>query len=443
MTDRSGPRFVVVGAGLVGSMAAAMLGREGYAVEVIERRGDPRSGPMVGGRSINLAISARGLHALGRLGLDNDILALGVPLYRRAVHSPSGAVAHQRYGTSNQAIYSFSRADLNRGLIRVAGETPNVTMHFGRRCVDVDIAEGAVSHTDPAGGDLRVTRGVVIGADGAFSAVRAVLQRREHQDYAQAFLAHGYKELFIPPRPDGAAALERNAMHIWPRGRFMMMAMTNLDASFTVTLYLPMTGEHGFSALTGPDLVREFFASHFPDAVPLMPTLLDDFAANPTGAMVTVRTFPWQVGGRAVLIGDAAHAIVPFYGQGANAGFEDCLELVDQIRQSPGDLAGAFERYQRIRKPNAEAIADLALANFAEMRDHVASPAFRLRKRFEGLLHAAFPRWFVPLYSLISFSLVPYAEARDRARRQDRAVAWLGAALLLVVVVLAARALAR
>jgi kynurenine 3-monooxygenase len=255
--------------------------------------------------------------------------------------------------------------------------------------------------------------------------VRGVLQKREHQDYSQQFLAHGYKELFIPSRPDGSTALERNAMHIWPRGRFMMMAMTNLDASFTVTLYLPMTGPNGFDRLETPADVRAFFDREFPDAVPLMPTLVEDFFANKTGAMVTVRTYPWAIEDHAALIGDAAHAIVPFYGQGANAGFEDCLEFVDQVRQSPDDLKAAFERYQTARKPNTEAIADLALANFAEMRDHVASPAFRLKKRFEQWLHALVPG-FIPLYPMISFSLIPYAEARARAERQNRIVRRVG-----------------
>ncbi|MBL8988055.1 MAG: FAD-dependent monooxygenase [Gemmatimonadetes bacterium] len=431
------PRFVIVGAGLVGSMLAAMLGREGFEVEVLERRGDPRAGKMESGRSINLAISARGLNALSRLSLDDEILSLGVKLYRRAIHSPTGEISHQAYGVGGQAINSFSRGELNRALAQAAGDAPGVTLRFGRRCLEIDPVAGKVTHVDAAtGDDLRTSTGVVVGADGAFSVVRGVLQKREHQDYAQHFLAHGYKELFIPTRADGTPALELNAMHIWPRGRFMMMAMANTDGSFTVTLYLPMTGENGFDRLTTRDEVRGFFDRHFPDAVPLMPTLLDDFFANPTGAMVTVRTFPWQLGGRTLLIGDAAHAIVPFYGQGANAGFEDCLELIEQIRKSPNDLEAAFRRYQDIRKPNSEAIADLALANFNEMRDHVASPWFLVKKRLEKAIHRVLPGWFVPLYSMISFSLIPYAEARARAERQARVLKRVGLGIALAAVAL-------
>lgn len=436
MPEASRPPFVIVGAGLVGAMLAALLGRAGFRVRVLERRGDPRVDRMEGGRSINLAISARGLDALARLELDDDILALGVPLYRRAIHSPAGDVSYQPYGVGSQAINSFSRGELNRGLIQAAGETPNVELLFERRVVDVDIMTGTVSHVDAATGeDLRTEQGVVVGADGAFSVVRAVLQKREHQDYSQDFLEQGYKELHIPPRPDGSAAFERNAMHIWPRGPFMMMAMANLDASFTVTLYLPMTGPNGFDRLKTPEDVEVFFRREFPDALPIMPTLVEDFFANRTGSMVTVRTYPWYLGDKVVLIGDAAHAIVPFYGQGANAGFEDCLEFVEQVKRTPDDLAGAFARYAERRKPNTEAIADLALDNFTEMRDHVASPLFRLKKRFETLLYAWFPKWFVPLYPMIAFSLVPYAEARARAERQARTMRRLGLGLAGLVVV--------
>ncbi|MFN0180556.1 MAG: FAD-dependent oxidoreductase [Gemmatimonadales bacterium] len=424
------PRIIVVGAGLVGSMLAALLGREGFPVTVLERRGDPRRGDMAAGRSINLAISARGLNALAQLDLADELLALGVPLYGRMIHPVTGPLGYQRYGVGTQAINSFSRGELNLALVKAAGATPNVELEFGRRCVDVDVDAGTVTHADAiTGANQRTTRGIIIGTDGAYSAVRAAMQRREHQDFSQSYLAHGYKELFIPARPDGTAALERNAMHIWPRGRFMMMAMANLDPTFTVTLYLPMVGPNSFAELDSPEAVRAFFQREFPDALAIMPTLLEDFAANPTGSMVTVRTYPWVLDRRVALAGDAAHAIVPFYGQGANAGFEDCLCLLEEIRRSPNDLAAAFARYQAARKPNAEAIADLALANFNEMRDHVASKWFLVKKKFEQWLHRLFPAAFVPLYSMIAFSLIPYAEARARAQAQARAVRLIGAGL--------------
>ena len=435
------PRFVVVGAGLVGSMLAALLGRRGYPVELLERRGDPRAGPVEGGRSINLAISARGLHALEQLDLRDEILRLAVPLYGRMVHSPSGALAFQRYGVGKQAINSFSRAELNLALVRSAATAASVQLRFGRRTVEVDLEQGSVTHVEAlTGGDPVISRGIVIGADGAYSAVRAAMQRREHQDYAQSYLAHGYKELAIPPLPDGGARIEPNALHIWPRGGFMMMAMANHDHSFTVTLYLPMRGPNGFERLATAANVVAFFEREFPDAIPLIPDLQQAFFENPTGSMVTVRTWPWHHGGRVALIGDAAHAIVPFYGQGANCGFEDCLALLAAIDASPDDLGRAFDRYQTERKPNAEAIADLALANFIEMRDVVASPAFRAWKRFEKLLHRLAPRWYVPLYTMISFTLIPYAGARARAARQHRVlrVAAGGLALVLAVALLGA-----
>src|SRR5438552_14020168 len=265
------------------------------------------------------------------------------------------------------------------------------------------------------------------------------MQRRDRYDYSQLYLEPAYKELHIPPGRDGAHVLEKNALHIWPRGGFMMMAMANRDGSFTITLYLPVEGPFGFDRLGTPDAVRRFFEEQFPDAVPHLPTLLEDFFANPTGSLLTIRSRPWHAGGTAVLLGDAAHAIVPFYGQGANAAFEDCLTLLDRLRASPGDVERAFRAYETERKPNAEAIADLALENFREMRDHVASPLFLARKRLEKLLHTLLPRQFLPLYGMIAFSLIPYAEAKARAERQGRVMRWIavtaGLALILLAVV--------
>jgi kynurenine 3-monooxygenase len=437
-------QFIVVGAGLTGSMIAALLGRAGHRVLVLERRGDPRSGPVDAGRSINLAISARGLNALARLGLDDDIEALGVPLYGRRIHSVTGHLAFQPYGDGKQAIYSFSRAELNLALVRAAGSSPNVSFRFFRRTIDTDPTRGTVTHVDAqTGQDPETIEGIVIAADGAYSVLRSVLQRREHHQYSQAYLEHGYKELFIPAGPDGTPVLERNALHIWPRGGFMMMAMANQDGSFTVTLYLPMSGPNSFASLTTSEAVLRFFEREFPDAVAIMPTLTHDFAANPAGAMVTVKTFPWHQDGRAVLLGDAAHAIVPFYGQGANAGFEDCLELLREIEASPNDLATAFGRYEAARKPNTDAIADLAITNFEEMRDHVASPWFLWKKRFEKLLGQLFPQSFQPLYPMISFSLIPYAEARARAEWQHRTLQWIGRALVAIVAIALVAIIAR
>lgn len=427
--------FVIVGAGLGGSLMAALLGRSGHRVELLERRPDPRSGPVEAGRSINLAISTRGLHALEEIGLREQVLGMAIPLRGRMIHPVRGPLVFQPYGTHGQAINSVSRLGLNQALLGAAEATGTVRLRFLRRCVDLDPQSGEVVTVDARNG-LGEERhpGTVIGADGAFSAVRGHLQKRERHDFAQTYLSHGYKELHIPPAEDGSHRLERHALHIWPRGGYMMMAMANLDGSFTVTLYLAFEGPESFHWLRTPEDVSRFFLRNFPDAVPLLPGLHQDFFANPTGSLVTIRTRPWHHEGAVTLLGDAAHAIVPFFGQGANAAFEDCLALAAALTRYSGDSARAFPAYEADRRPNSDAIAALAIANFEEMRDKVASPLFRLEKRAEALLHRLFPEGFVPLYTMISFSRIPYAEARDRAAQQRRAVR--GIALGLVVVVL-------
>lgn len=427
--------FVIVGAGLGGSLMATLLGRAGHRVELLERRPDPRSGAVEAGRSINLAISARGLHALGEVGLRDEVLGLATPLHGRMIHPLSGPPVFQPYGIQGQAIHSISRQSLNLTLLDAAQVTGNVRLRFQRRCTDVDTAAGyAVTVDSRSGGGAERHPGVIVGADGAYSAVRAHLERRERHDFSQAYLGHGYKELYIPPGPEGAPRLERHALHIWPRGGFMLMAMANLDGSFTATLYLAFEGPESFHWLRSPDDVSRFFTRAFPDAVPLLPGLSHDFFANPTGTLVTVRNRPWHHEGAVVLLGDAAHAIVPFFGQGANAAFEDCLSLSGALARYSGECARAFPAYEAERRPNADAIADLAIANFHEMRDRVASPLFRLEKRAEALLHRLLPGRFVPLYTMISFTRIPYAEARDRAARQTRALKGLALGVLGLLV---------
>jgi kynurenine 3-monooxygenase len=413
--------FVIAGAGLGGALMGTLLGRAGHRVVLLERRPDPRLDRRDAGRSINLAISARGLHALTRIGLDEQVLRLATPLYGRMIHPIRGPLAFQPYGVKGQAINSISRADLNAALLDAAERAGDVQIRFGRRVTGLDAAGGSLTSVDAHTGRGDTPHaGSVIGADGAYSAIRGELQRRERYDFSQAFLSHGYKELQIPPGPDGTHRLEPNALHIWPRGGYMMMAMANLDGSFTVTLYLAFEGANSFAALGSGSDVERFFERSFPDAVPLLPGLEQAFFTHPVGSLVTIRCRPWRLEGSAVLLGDAAHAIVPFFGQGANAAFEDCLALDAALARHPPDRARAFREYEQERRPNSDAIAALALANFQEMRDQVASPLFRLEKRGEVLLHRLFPRWFLPLYTMISFTLIPYAEARDRARRQQR-----------------------
>lgn len=427
--------FTIVGAGLGGALMAVLLARDGHDVTVYERRPDPRRAGAESGRSINLAISARGLHAMDQAGLTEPVRAMAIPMRGRMIHDAAGALSFQAYGARGEAINSISRADLNL-LLLDAAERAGARVAFEQRCVDADFDAGTLDLADAAGADRRVAAPVIIGADGAFSAVRGRMQRQDRFDYSQSYLEHGYKELAIPPAPDGGFRLEPHALHIWPRGGYMMIALPNRDGSFTCTLFWPFAGRDSFASIRTPQELEAFFRRTYPDALPHMPSLPEDFFANPTGSLVTVRCAPWHVDGRAVLIGDAAHAVVPFYGQGANASFEDCVILRDCLRAHPGDRAAAFAEFTRIRRPHADALADLAVENFVEMRDRVAHPGFLLRKKGEHLLARLFPRWFLPLYTMVSFSRIPYADAVARARRQGRWVAG-GLAILAGAAVLA------
>ena len=422
MTTTEPERVAVVGAGLAGCLLATLLARRGLTVDVYERRDDPRRAGAERGRSINLAISARGLDALGRVGLDERTLDDALPMHGRTLHSPTGALAFQSYSADgNRAINSISRAGLNHALLDRAEETAGVRLHFGRRLLGVDAETGELTfdgHTARAD--------VVLGADGAYSAVRRSIQHG--MDLHQDFLPHGYKELTIPAR-DGRFALDPGSLHIWPRGASMMIALPNTDRSFTCTLFWDKAE---FAALDTPERVVAAFREHYPDAVPLMPTLAADYLANPVGSLVTVRCEPW-VRGRVALVGDAAHAIVPFFGQGANCAFEDCVELDRSLTAAGGDWPAALARYQEQRKANADAIADMALANFVEMSEKVASPVFRGQTKLRHALERALGGRYVSRYELVSFTTIPYAEIEGRIRRQDRAVGAAAAGMLAAV----------
>ena len=433
---------LLVGAGLGGSLLSILLGRSGHAVRAYEMRPDPRQGPLVGGRSINLALSARGLHALETVGLLEEVMAIAVPMRGRMIHDPSGRTAFQPYGTEAwHANHSVSRADLNVILLNAAERIPNVRLVFGRKCTDVDLETGTATFEITSGGapeEERVRADMVLGADGAFSVVRRRLQRLDRFDYRQDYLTHGYKELTIPPAPGGGWQMDRNALHIWPRGGFMMIALPNRDGSFTCTLFWPHEGENSFAALGGAADVRRFFEKEFPDAVPLMPDLEEQYAANPVGSLVTIRCRPWHYRGRIGILGDAAHAVVPFHGQGANCAFEDCVVLDECLRRHGADRERALAEFGALRKEHADALADLSLQNFVEMRDHTAKQLFRAKKALEKALYRLFPQAFMPLYMMISFSRIPYAETVRRARRQARMI---GTAAGLAGLVLLAAAL--
>lgn len=431
-------RFVVCGAGLGGALMAIYLGRAGHDVAVYERRGDPRAKGFIGGRSINLALSARGIAALNEVGVAAQALADAVAMPGRMMHSPESELTYQAYSKDPaEAINSVSRGGLNLLLLETADRLSNVSMFFGQRCVDVDFDRtAAVFEDEQTGEQTPVEADVIIGADGAFSAVRTAMLKTDRFNYSQSYLEHGYKELSIPAREDGGFALEPHALHIWPRGGSMMIALPNKDGSFTCTLFWPYRGPHSFESIRSDTDILPFFEKHYPDAVAIMPTLVEDFRENPISSLVTIRCRPWSRGNVA-LLGDACHAIVPFYGQGMNAAFEDCAALNRRLGECGGDWRAAIEQYEQERKEHADAIADMALDNFIEMRDKVGSRVFLAKKKGEKILHSMFPEMFKPLYNMISFSTIPYAEARRRARHQGRIVravaAFVGLSLLLAL----------
>ncbi|MGH8224543.1 MAG: FAD-dependent oxidoreductase [Gammaproteobacteria bacterium] len=410
--------ITIAGAGLAGPLAALLLARQGWQVTAIERRGDPRAGELAGGRSINLALAERGLRALAAGGLEANIKPLLIPMRGRLTHSREGKTELLPYGQRPQeVIYSVSRAGLNRLLVDAAATTSRVEFLFERTLEDFDPTSSALTLTDSEGRSETLDAKAVIGADGAGSALRRILVGRGLIETREDMLDHAYKELSIPPGTDGKHQLEREALHIWPRGGFMLIALPNTDGSFTVTLFLAREAEPGFDSLATPEAVHEFFAREFPDALALMPQLADEFFTNPTGALGTVYAEPWHAGGNALLIGDAAHAIVPFHGQGMNAAFEDCRLLAERLAPD-ADVATVFAEFSRARKPDADAIARMAIENYVEMRDTVRDPGFALRKELGFALERRCPDRFVPRYSMVMFHHLPYAKVERRGAIQ-------------------------
>lgn len=404
----SSPTAVVVGAGLVGSLWTVFLARRGYQVKVFERRPDMRKAGYLGGRSINLAMSTRGWYAIEKAGIRPQIEKVAIDMPGRMIHNLEGSLSFQPYGKEGQAIYSVSRGGLNLALLDIAAQFSNVEMFFEHRCTEVDLNQPKISFEDLQTGEVKtIDAPLIFGADGAYSAVRFALQRTDRFNYKQQYLEHGYKELTIPPANAGGYRMEPNALHIWPRGNFMLIALPNADGSFTCTLFLPFEGEVSFEKIKSDDDLLGFFQRYFPDTLPLMPNLLHDFRNNPTSSLITVNCSPWQYQNRILLLGDSAHAIVPFYGQGMNAGFEDCTILDAMYDEFGGNWNQIIPEFARRREADGNAIAELALRNFIEMRDLVADPMFLLRKKIAAWLHEQKPE-FLPVYSMVTFSNIPY-----------------------------------
>jgi len=412
--------ITIVGAGLVGSLLSIYLAKRGHKVRIYERRGDMRKEQMSAGRSINLALSDRGLLALDKVGLAEEIKQISIPMHGRYIHNLDGSTAFQPYGKEGQYINSVSRGTLNMKLMDLA-EQHGVEIYYNQKCSAIDWKKQLIDF-EISNLEFQTTRfDLLFGADGAFSAARLHHQlQHEKFDYQQYYIDCGYKELTIPPTANGDFAMEVNALHIWPRKDYMLIALPNLDKTFTCTLFFPFEGEASFSNLTTTEKVKDFFERTFPDAVPLMPDYITQFFKNPVSSLVTVKCFPWIREDKFALIGDAAHAIVPFFGQGMNCGFEDCRILDELIEKNGDDWQTILLQYQALRKPDGDAIANLAINNFTEMRDKTADPKFLLQKKIEARLHEKYPDKWIPAYSQVTFSpQIRYSEALQRGHRQE------------------------
>lgn len=423
-------QITLIGAGLVGSLLSIYLAKRGYQVTAYERRPDLRKNRISAGRSINLALSDRGWRGLAGVGITDEIKKVAIAMKGRTMHGTDSKLTYQPYGKEGQAIYSVSRGGLNCVLMDLA-EQHGVKIVYNERCSDIDLNRAEVTFENTETGNItKIKSDRVFSTDGAFSAGRLQMQTgTDRFNYAQYYLEHGYKELTIPPTPSGEFAMDPNSLHIWPRGQFMLIALPNMDKSFTCTLFFPFEGDVSFSALDTPEKMMDFFKRTFPDAIALMPTLKEDYFGNPTSSLMIVKCFPWTYKDKMAMVGDSAHAIVPFYGQGMNCGFEDCVVLEQLMEKyqlnahAENDdalFANVFSEYEIQRKPDGDAIADLAVMNFIEMRDRTADPKFLLQKKIEARFSEKHPDKWIPLYTMVTFSPdIRYSEALKEGLRQE------------------------
>jgi len=414
----------LIGAGLTGPLLATYLAQQGYSVEIFERRPDMRKESISAGRSINLALSARGNHALKEVGLYDKIKPNTIPMKGRMIHDLNGNTHLQPYGQKeNEVIFSVSRAQLNMELMTLAEETGNVTIQFNHQLLSADLEQNKLLfQLSDSLEEIELPFNRVIGCDGSASILRKSIVEKADAQYVKKPLGHGYKELTIPPLKSGKFRIESNALHIWPRGNHMLIALPNNDCSFTCTLFFPMTGATSFETVKTEKDILDLFQSQFYDAIKLIPNLVEDFQKNSTGDLASVYCKPWHLGDKALLIGDAAHAVVPFFGQGMNASFQDCSTLAKLMGQNKNNWKTIFNTFSSVQVENGHAIADMAIENYLEMRDHVNDTEYKKRRNVELKLERMFPGQFIPRYSMVSFHQIPYAEVYQRGEKQFKII---------------------
>lgn len=414
----------VIGAGLVGSLWTIYLKKAGYIVNVYERRSDMRLQNMSAGKSINLAMSYRGWKGLSDVGVDDEIRKISIPMYGRTMHTKEGDTSYQPYGNEGQAIYSVSRGDINSTLMNIAEKDEFVKIHFNQECIGVELNEGKATFRNTQTGEIsEIKSDVVFATDGAFSAARYTgMQKLDRFSYSQNYIADGYREILLPANEDGTHKLPVNTLHIWPRGKFMLIALPNFDGSYTCTLFMPFEDDkYCFNNLTSKEKVTEFFKEVFPDFYEMMPTVADAWEDHPLSSLAIIRCFPWTHG-KLALMGDAAHATVPFFGQGMNAGFEDCSVLWELMQKHNENWEEVFKEYEKVRKPNGDAVQDLSLLNYIVMRDKVADPEFLLLQKIERRINYLYPDNYFPLYSMVAFTNIEYHTALTKGQEQEAMV---------------------